>query len=182
MTQRSVLPKLLLAIAGTMTLGACEPSAPDLGPNSDNSDKADGLTCEQARDCGSRDIEVIFTNPFCDECSGAEKNLLLAESKIIARVIQLVDGAQERIDVAQFTFSRRQIEEALVRAHERGVTIRIAMDSAQSRDGSLSRRLQDAGLDVRFIKGKEVNATRHGIMHTKYMLVDDTTLLTGSNN
>ncbi len=179
MTERSRLPAFLLALVGGLTLAACEPAGSDLGPNAD---KADGLDCVQAQDCGSRDIEVIFTNPFCDECTSAEKTVLLQQSKIIARVVQLVDDAQGTIDIAQFTFSRTEIEEALLRAHERGVTIRLAMDAGQDRDGSLSRRLKEAGVDVRFVKGKAVNATRNGIMHTKYMLVDESTLLTGSNN
>ena len=179
MTKCTFVPALLLAFVSSLGFAACGPEGKDLAPSSD---KADGLSCALAQDCGTRDIEVIFTNPFCDECTSEEKTVLLERSEIIARVVQLLDDATVAVDIAQFTFSRREIEDAVLRAHQRGVPVRLAMDSGQDRDGSLSRRLLDAGVDVRFIKGKEVNAERSGIMHTKYMLVDETTLLTGSNN
>ncbi len=131
--------------------------------------------------CEVRSVEVILTDPFCDMCTSDEKAVLLERSPIIKRVIELIDGAQESVDAAQFTFSRRNIEDALVAAHERGVTVRVAMDSAQERDGSLSRRLKDRGVDVRFIKGND-NGSFVGIMHSKFMIVDRSTLLTGSNN
>ncbi len=128
-----------------------------------------------------RQVEVLFTAPFCDLCSYSDKSVLLARSAIIKRVVGLLDGATTSVDVAQFTFSRREIEAAIVRANDRGVTVRVAMDKAQDRSGSLSRRLADAGVDVRFIAGKG-SGSYTGLQHAKFMLVDGGTLLTGSNN
>jgi phosphatidylserine/phosphatidylglycerophosphate/cardiolipin synthase-like enzyme len=135
--------------------------------------KADG-TAERA-------VEVILTDPFCDVCTDAEKTVLLGRSRIIARVVDLIDHAAETIDVAQYTFSRTEIEQALVRAHGRGVRIRIALDAAQDVDGTVGRRLLSAGLDVRFVAGRP-SGSRPGLMHAKFMRVDGTTLLSGSNN
>ncbi len=179
MTRCSRHPALLLALTATLGIAACGPASSDFAPNPD---KADGLSCSAVQECGTRDIEVIFTNPFCDECTSEEKAVLLERSEIIARVVQLLDDAMVTVDIAQYTFSRRSIEEAIIRAKDRGVTVRLAMDSGQDRSGSLSRRLQDAGVDVRFITGKAVTPDRSGILHTKYVIVDETTLLTGSNN
>jgi phosphatidylserine/phosphatidylglycerophosphate/cardiolipin synthase-like enzyme len=127
------------------------------------------------------EVEVLLTDPYCDVCTADDKNLLAARSAIVAKVIELVDGASTSVDVAQFTFSSKPIEAALLRAHERGVAVRLAMDSAQDKDGTVSRRLRDAGISVRFVKGGE-GGPHTGIMHAKFMMVDGVTLLTGSNN
>lgn len=168
----------LVALLALIT--SCAPPGAGSTEGSDGpggaSGKADGWEA-------TRDVEVLLTEPFCDVCTHADKDVLLERSPILARVIELVDGARERIDVAQFTFSRDSIAEALVRAHHRGVAVRIAMDSGQDRDGSLARSLRDAGLDVRFVRGREAGSTgRFGIQHAKFLIVDGATLLTGSNN
>ncbi|MCP4447701.1 MAG: hypothetical protein GY811_20545 [Myxococcales bacterium] len=180
MAKRSAFPAILLAALISFGLAAC---APDLGSYDPSRGKADEFgSCYETAECGTRNIEVIFTNPFCDECTSAEKTVLLENSEIIKRVTQLIDGSSQRIDIAQFTFSRKDIEAALIAAHERGVEIRLAMDARQDRDGSLSRRLVDAGVSVRFIRGKAAGTDRFGLLHTKFMMVDGQTLLTGSNN
>ncbi len=138
--------------------------------------KADGWT-------ESRMYEVLLTEPFCDVCTSDDKTWLLKASPIIRRVVELIEGAQSRIDVAQFTFSRKEIEAALVAAHERGVTLRVAMDSGQARDGSLSRRLEAAGVPVKFVAGREAGGgSFSGIQHAKFMIVDGGIVATGSNN
>ncbi|HHH31515.1 MAG TPA: hypothetical protein ENK57_24645 [Polyangiaceae bacterium] len=144
-------------------------------------DPAIGCVADAPPAPADRQIEVLFTNPFCDECSTRDKAVLLVESPIIARVVELIDGAERSVHVAQFTFSRRSIEDALVRAHDRGVEVQVAMDAAQERRGSLAQRLRGRGVDVRFVAGRG-NGGRTGIQHDKFMIVDETTLLTGSNN
>ena len=131
----------------------------------------------------SRNFEVLLTDPFCDVCTGEDKDVLAENSEIVARVVELLDDAEESVDIAQFTFSDRRIEEAIYRADDRGVTVRVAMDHGQSRQGSLSQRMKDRGVDVRFVRGNQVgNQDRYGLMHSKFMVVDAHILLTGSNN
>ena len=126
-------------------------------------------------------VEVLLTEPFCDLCDADDKDLLRSRSIMIKRVVELIDGANSRVDVAQFTFSVSEIADALLRAHERGVRVRLAMDAAQDKPGTRSQELQQAGLDVRFISGKPTNS-HNGLQHAKFLLVDGTTLWTGSNN
>jgi len=129
-----------------------------------------------------RIYEVILTDPYCDVCTSDDKAALKARSPIVAKVLELIEEAEETIDVAQFTFSVREIEAALIAAHEEGVTVRVAMNIAQDQDGSLSRRLRDAGLNVKFVSGRTREESHDGLQHAKFMIVDGTTLLTGSNN
>ena len=131
-----------------------------------------------------RQFEVLLTDPHCDVCTAEDKDFLRANSQIVARIVELADSATQSIDVAQFTFSVRDIEHALVRAHERGVNVRLAINAAQDQEGSLARRLAQAGIDVRFVHGRPpANEDGFfGLQHAKFMLVDQTTLATGSNN
>ncbi len=128
-----------------------------------------------------RRYEVLLTDPHCDVCDGADKDHLLANSEIVARVIELIDGAQRSIDVAQFTFSRQNIEEALLRAHRRGVIVKLAMNASQADGDNPSTRLAEAGIPVEFVKGRN-NGSYAGLQHAKYMVVDAKTVLLGSNN
>ncbi len=130
---------------------------------------------------GAQRYEVVLTAPYCDVCDADDKAVLVARSPMTRRVVELIDGARETVDAAQFTFSVKAIEDALQRAHARGVKVRVAIDGGQDRDGSVARRLRDAGLAVRFVRGKN-NGSYAGLQHAKFLLVDDTTLLTGSNN
>ncbi len=169
--------RTLAAIFTLLTLAfGCAPSA---GPGDDDgyvplTGKADGAD--------GRHYEVILTAPYCDVCTAADKDVLRSQSPITNRVVELIEGAERSVDVAQFTFSVREIEAALIAAHGRGVAVRVAMNAGQDRDGSLSRRLVDAGLDVRFVTGRQNPGRYDGLQHAKFMLVDETTLLTGSNN
>ncbi len=137
--------------------------------------KADGTE-------GSRSYEVILTNPHCDECSAADKSWIKANGRLTPRIVQLIDAATERVHVAQFTFSVREIEAALLRAHERGLDVRLAINAAQAeRADNVSNRLKNAGVPVKFVQGQS-NGSYAGLQHAKFMLVDGKTLLTGSNN
>lgn len=163
------LPALMLALA------SCHgPEAAEDAGRSPAGGKADDFA-------DAREWEVYLTEPHCDVCTQADKSVLLEESEIIARIIELIDTADETVEVAQFTFSNRDIEAALVRAHEQGKTVRLAMNHAQAQGDTVAKRLADRGLDVQFIKGKN-NGSFDGLQHAKFMLVDGDTLLMGSNN
>ncbi len=128
---------------------------------------------------GDRTIEVVFTEPFCDVCTAADKTLLVERSPVTRKIVALVDGAQATIDIANFTFSVRAIEEAIIRARGRGVAVRVAMDAGQQMGDTAANRLLAAGVDVRFVAG---SGTPVGLQHAKFMVVDKLSLATGSNN
>ncbi len=131
-----------------------------------------------------RQVEVVLTAPHCDVCTAADKDALRARSPMVARVVELIDGAETSVDAAQFTFSVREIEEALLRAHGRGVAVRLAMDSGQDQPGTVARRLRDQGLPVRFVRGRPAarEGSPSGLLHAKFLIADGSALLTGSNN
>src|SRR5678815_1039490 len=83
------------------------------------------------------------------------------------------------IDIANYTFSVRSIEEAILRARTRNITVRVAMDKGQETADTVATRLSAAGVPVRFVAG---GGNPAGLQHAKFMIVDELTLATGSNN
>jgi hypothetical protein len=138
--------------------------------------------CDLVVEPTARTIEVILTDPFCDVCTSRDKSVLKARSPIVKKVIELLDNAEKSVQIAQFTFSVKEIEAAILAAHQReGVEVQMAMDMGQNRSGSVATRLKEAGVDVAFVQGREMGDS-DGLLHTKFMLVDGKTLLSGSNN
>ena len=158
----------------SLTLQACGEDATDALDRPGAGGKADTLDEERV-------WEVLLTQPHCDVCTSADKTVLQAGSPIAARVLQLVDSAEHSIEIAQFTWSNREIEAAVQRAAQRGVQVRIAMDAKQAQGDTVARRLADAGLAVEFVQGRDAGSFV-GLQHAKFMRVDDDVLLIGSNN
>jgi len=91
-------------------------------------------------------------------------------------VVAQIDQSTKTIDVAIYHLTSREIAQALVRAKDRGVIIRIFMDTGEARTKySKSRYLVQNGFDVKLHKGQ-------GLMHHKFAIVDHRVLITGSFN
>ena len=85
-------------------------------------------------------------------------------------------SAKHSIDICVFTITDNDIVEEILSAKKRGVNIRIISDNDKSEDlGSDITRLKSAHIPLRLDK-----TDKH--MHHKFMLVDKSTLLTGSYN
>lgn len=137
-----------------------------------------------AFDPDDRKVDVLLNAPYCDVCDARDKQILRRESPILHGVVDAIDDAEHRIDVAQFSFSVTEIEDALHRAMDRGVAVRIVMNHAQEGINSRVDRLAAAGAKVLYLKGRPAanEGGVHGLMHNKYLRIDDDVLLTGSNN
>ncbi len=95
---------------------------------------------------------------------------------VASRLVGLIDDARSQVDFLAFTFTSDALAEALLRAGERGVTVRgvIERDQAEAA-GSDYARLQQAGIDVR-------QDSNPGTMHHKLLLIDQGVVATGSYN
>jgi phospholipase D len=105
-------------------------------------------------------IEVCFTPP-----RGCAKHIL-----------NQINAAQEEIYVQAYSFTSKEIAEALVKAHQRGVKLHIMFDrtSTTSR-GTKTHILKENGIDYIICKVP-------GIAHNKVMVIDKKTIITGSYN
>src|SRR5688500_3582796 len=98
------------------------------------------------------------------------------QEQIAPTIVKLIDEAQRTLDIAAFSFTRSEIGAATIRAHERGVRVRLVMDTT-SAGGKYSTvpDLIKSGIPVR---------VRHkrGSQHSKYLIIDDSVVATGSYN
>ncbi len=86
------------------------------------------------------------------------------------------DRARERADVCVFTVTDDRIRDAMLRAHRRGVALRVITDNDKAFDeGSDVAALQRAGVALR------IDQTEHH-MHHKFAVFDGARLLNGSYN
>lgn len=109
-------------------------------------------------------IQVWFTDP---------ENSRPGEEPLEA-VLSSIASAQRSIDLAIYNLTDPRVANALLRARENGVEVRIVMES-DNLEREIPRRLLAAGIPIR---GDEQSS----LMHNKFMVVDGVELLTGSAN
>jgi phosphatidylserine/phosphatidylglycerophosphate/cardiolipin synthase-like enzyme len=112
--------------------------------------------------------DVYFTdptNPNADQETGG----------IDVPLIEAIDAATLSVDVAIYSLSLPSIGDALIRAHQRGVTVRMVMES-ENMDNDVVRAVQAAGIPLR---GDENSS---GLMHDKFTVIDHAEVWTGSTN
>ena len=85
-----------------------------------------------------------------------------------------INSARETIDIAIYNFNQEAIANALIRAAQRGVRVRLVMES-DNMDGNIPGRLFAAGIPV-------IGDGGDGLMHNKFIIIDGEVLWTGSMN
>lgn len=91
-------------------------------------------------------------------------------------VVAALADAKKIVLVQAYSFTSAPIAEALVNAHKRGVDVEVILDKSQKTEKySPADFVQHAGIPV-FIDSK------HAIAHNKIMVIDSTTIITGSFN
>ena len=92
------------------------------------------------------------------------------------RIVSAITAASSTIDVLAFSFTSDEIADALLDRMRAGVRVRGVMDADQAAGmASKFTMLQDAGMDLR-LDGNP------GLLHHKLMVIDGTTVITGSYN
>ncbi len=98
------------------------------------------------------------------------------EEEIAPTIVKLIDNAQHSLDIAAFAFTHPDIANAVIRAHQRCVKVRMVMDMVNEREkNSLAPEIIKAGIPLR---------VRHkrGFQHSKYLIIDQSIIVTGSFN
>jgi len=91
-------------------------------------------------------------------------------------VIGFIDRCEKTLDVAVYSLTHDPIRDALIRAQDRGVQIRVLMDNLQAKSRYADdEALAEAGVPVRVDKSSAA-------MHHKFAIGDGKAVLTGSFN
>jgi len=120
--------------------------------------------CIPCPPCSSCTVKSLFVSPSVD-------------GVIEARLISILDAATRTVDLALYSFTDDQLGAAVIRAHQRGVMVRVILDDGQegSAGGREHAKLVAAGIAV-------VVEKVTGLMHHKFLVVDRTITVTGSYN
>ncbi len=111
--------------------------------------------------------EVYFSDPF----NPASKN---QEGGIDIPLARAIDEARISVDLAVYSMSLYSIRDALLDAHQRGVTVRIVMES-DNLERDVPRRLVEEGIPL-------IGDRREGLMHNKFVIIDRSEVWIGSMN
>ncbi len=91
-------------------------------------------------------------------------------------VIEDLDKARKTIDIAMYYFTDRDLANAVIDAHDRGVKVRIYLDKDQEEAKyAKSRYLTNHGIPLRY-------SSNPYIMHHKFCVIDNDVVITGSYN
>jgi phosphatidylserine/phosphatidylglycerophosphate/cardiolipin synthase-like enzyme len=111
--------------------------------------------------------ELYFTDPagpLASQATGGPDGPL----------VEAIDTARLSIDVAAYSLSLNSVRYGLLRAHERGVTVRIVMETGNM-DRSDPQILMEAGIPI-------VGDNSDGLMHNKFIVIDKSEVWLGSMN
>ncbi|HJS19961.1 MAG TPA: phospholipase D-like domain-containing protein [Anaerolineales bacterium] len=112
-------------------------------------------------------FELYFTdpaNPVSSQGTGGVDGPLM----------EAIDAARLSIDMAAYSISLNGVRNALIRAHQRGVTVRVVMESTNM-DNSDPQRMIEAGIPI-------IGDNRQGLMHDKFIVIDRSEVWMGSMN
>jgi phosphatidylserine/phosphatidylglycerophosphate/cardiolipin synthase-like enzyme len=112
-------------------------------------------------------FEVYFTDPS-DPASPQ------ATGGIDGELVGAIDAAHLSVHAALYSLTLDDVRQALIRAHRRGVDVRLVMES-DNLDADDPQRLKSAGIPV-------LGDRRQGTMHDKFMVIDGIEVWTGSMN
>jgi phosphatidylserine/phosphatidylglycerophosphate/cardiolipin synthase-like enzyme len=101
-----------------------------------------------------------------------------AQTPMETALLNLINGANTTVDIAQYGLNRLTVVNALINAHNRGVVVRVVGDddAAANAYSSYYQMLTDAGITI------VTDSSTSQIQHNKFLIVDGTILWTGSTN
>lgn len=152
-----------------LVLSACEPitPTPDLEFTPTPTDEYTPIDLQAGYGLRGPWFELYMTNPdspLSPQGTGG----------VDGPLVSAIDAARLSIDVAAYSISLNSVRYALINAHDRGVTVRVVMESGNM-DRSDVQAMIKAGIPV-------IGDNRAGLMHDKFMVMDRSEVWLGSMN
>jgi len=112
--------------------------------------------------------EIIFNNYSL-------KNYFCPEDKCKEKIINEINNAQKSIHFLTFTFTDKDIAEAIILKKEQGVEVVGLIEKFQNHKYSVYQNMVDNNINVTLY-------SKEGLQHNKLFIIDEKTVLTGSFN
>ncbi len=134
--------------------------------------------CEiQSSDTGTSAVPAASAGAVSQSTQGGEIRCYFSpRGGCTDAVVQEINHARQSISVQAYSFTSASIANALKLAHQRGVKVIVVLDKSQRTEQySSADFVAHAGIET------HIDAA-HAIAHNKIMLIDGTTLISGSFN
>lgn len=121
---------------------------------------------------------ILIVTPLVSGSIAAKQFEVAFSPRMGARqlIITTIDNAKQSIYVAAYSFTSTAIVDALEKAQQRGVDVKIVLDQKRTLErGSVYNSLKNKKIPFR------VN-NNYPIMHNKFMIIDAETIQVGSFN
>lgn len=116
-------------------------------------------------------VNGSFEGPFYGPVPSGDPN------SIEDYIVFYIGSAQKTVDIANYTWSSQKIITALITAYQNGIKVRVVADSSETNSAPYTGQLTTAGVPmVQRAGGPD------GIMHCKYIVVDNMYVWLGSAN
>ena len=116
----------------------------------------------------------VFFNPLATTATGPT----LTVTPMELALLDVIDQAATQIDIALYGLNRQSVVDALINAHNRGITVRVVGDddAAAGEYFAAYQALTTAGIAL------VLDSSASQIQHNKFLVVDGQTVWTGSTN
>jgi phosphatidylserine/phosphatidylglycerophosphate/cardiolipin synthase-like enzyme len=112
-------------------------------------------------------VEVFFNDP-----GSRLQNIWTPD--VVDLMVDMIDGATATLDFAVMGFSKTEVVDAMVRAHDRGIKVRMVGDAGH---------LYNSGYEAMYDRHiPTVTGNDAHIMHDKFMIVDGRFVMGGTSN
>jgi len=152
-----IIPYYLLAVLFIFLMAGCKPEEPAWLDPLPSATMSGNHSPDQI-------INIYFTAPANDDFKGGPDQFL----------VEALDQARTAIDAALYDLNLWSVRNALIRAHDRGVSVRMVVEG-DSRDRREVQELIEAGIPVIFDQ-------TDSLMHNKFFVIDGSEVWTGSMN
>jgi len=103
--------------------------------------------------------------------------LFAPEDRLMDLLLKEFLSARKTIDIVVYLLGSKTVANAILKAHQRGIAIRMIIDGKVGRTRySAHKSLLKKGIDVRTLR------VSGGSMHTKFTLIDGSRVIAGSAN
>ncbi len=120
-------------------------------------------------------FQTNFTIPTITQTSSILGVYFSPNGNVKDVIIYWISRANKSIHILIYSFTLRDVADALIKAKQRGVNILIVFEKSEINEYSQYFRLRDAGIIVK-------NDTNPALMHDKVMIIDSIIVITGSYN
>lgn len=139
----------------------------------------------QALDCYLRNLPDAgpVTHPcaapiqFAQEGQSGDMWMLPDSKAALSTLIDLINKAQNSLQVAMFTWTHPALTDAIIKAKKRGIDVTVVIDNNQGQGAGAEvvHRLREAGVRTHLSRSA-------GLLHYKMAIIDEAILVIGSAN